>query len=147
MNTPHKEHMAASTTINRKNWKAGDTMVIRVPRQFADQLLEIAVRWDSVRELKAASSVKRLHELSTEANKLRRESAISTPGEILYFAELGITNEREVRVIADGFGGAKLVVTEGPFEFDCYTLEEKEFSSETKACKAAEVYVKKARKR
>ena len=39
--------MANSSTSYRKKWQAGDTTVIRVPREFAPRLLELARRWDS----------------------------------------------------------------------------------------------------
>jgi DNA adenine methylase len=38
--------MASSSTSYRKKWRAGETTVIRVPKSFAPQLLEIARRWD-----------------------------------------------------------------------------------------------------
>ena len=39
--------MANSSTSYRKKWQAGDTTVIRVPREFAPRLLELARRWDA----------------------------------------------------------------------------------------------------
>ncbi len=39
--------MATSSTSYRKKWQAGDTTVIRVPREFAPRLLELARRWDA----------------------------------------------------------------------------------------------------
>ena len=39
--------MGNSSTSYRKKWQAGDTTVIRVPREFAPRLLELARRWDS----------------------------------------------------------------------------------------------------
>lgn len=39
--------MANSSTTYRKKWQAGATTVIRVPREFAPRLLELARRWDA----------------------------------------------------------------------------------------------------
>ena len=39
--------MPKSSTTYRKKWRAGDTTVIRVPREFAPRLLDLARRWDS----------------------------------------------------------------------------------------------------
>lgn len=57
--------MANSSTSYRKKWQAGDTTVIRVPREFAPRLLELARRWDSgdrsvVRELKGTLELEAL---------------------------------------------------------------------------------------
>lgn len=39
--------MANSSTSYRKKWQVGNTTVIRVPREFAPRLLELARRWDA----------------------------------------------------------------------------------------------------
>ncbi len=39
--------MANSSTSYRNKWQSGETTVIRVPREFAPRLLELARRWDA----------------------------------------------------------------------------------------------------
>jgi len=39
--------MAASSTSYGKKWKSGETTVIRVPRRFAERLVEVARAWDN----------------------------------------------------------------------------------------------------
>ncbi len=135
--------MANSSTSYRKKWQAGDTTVIRVPKEFAPRLVKLARLWDRSFPLSIARDSQALVEAAHEVALLRRHLAISEPGEVLFYQEIGVTGDRAVRVIADGMGGAKLLDSEGPYDVDHISHEEIEYPSESAACRAAEKYLSK----
>lgn len=127
----------------RKKWQAGDTTVIRVPKEFAPRLIKLARLWDRSFHSTIAGDSQALVEAAHEVALLRRHLAISEPGEVLFYEEIGVTWDRAIRVIADGMGGAKMLVSEGPFGVDHISHEEIEYPSESAACRAAERYLRK----
>jgi len=135
--------MANSSTSYRKKWQAGDTTVIRVPREFAPRLVKLARLWDRSFPLHITGESQALIEAEHKVALLRHQLAVSAPGEILFFEEIGVTADRAVRVVANGLGGATLVDSEGPYGVDHLTHEEIEYPSELAACRAAEKYLRK----
>lgn len=91
------------------------------------------------KRLLSKAAYKRLATLQQQCQAIRAEYCISPPGAVLFFAQPNILSQSETRVIADGFGGATLVLTEGIFGFDHVTHEEIHYPSEDAACQAAEV--------
>lgn len=76
--------MANSSTSYRKKWQAGDTTVIRVPREFAPRLLELARRWDSgdrsvVREMEGTLELEALPRKSVKYSVDRPVNVSSIP--------------------------------------------------------------------
>ena len=76
--------MANSSTSYRKKWQAGDTTVIRVPREFAPRLLELARRWDSgdrsvVQELEGTLELEALPRKSVKYSVDRPVNVSSIP--------------------------------------------------------------------
>lgn len=76
--------MANSSTSYRKKWQAGDTTVIRVPREFAPRLLELARRWDSgdrsvVQELEGTLELEALPRKSVKYSLDRPVNVSSIP--------------------------------------------------------------------
>jgi hypothetical protein len=83
-----------------------------------------------------AAGIKRLHELEEEAAAIRRELKISEPGAVLYQRTLDI--DRELLVIADGMGGATLLVIDGDYPNNCNYDIERGYPTEAEATAAAE---------
>ena len=81
--------------------------------------------------------LKKLRTLQTELDTIRQELGFGGPNEVLYLAPLDYC-DREVIVVADGFGAATTSVVEGNYPIDFFTRYEKEFTSETAALRAAE---------
>ena len=135
--------MANSSTSFRKKWQAGDTTVIRVPREFAPRLVNLARLWDRSFPLPIEGESQALVEAAHKVALLRRHLAISEPGEVLFCEEIGVTADRAVRVVANGLGGASLVDSEGPYGADHLIHEEIEYPSESAACQAADKYLRK----
>ena len=63
---------------------------------------------------------------------------VSAPGIVLYRADVSYGDDEVAYVEADGLGGAVLRVVEGNYPVDYFTHEEKEFSTEAEAVRAAE---------
>jgi hypothetical protein len=82
-----------------------------------------------------------LRRLQTKADSIRRELGISSPGEILYRADLDMISDAIVLVEADGFGGATTRIVEGNYPLDHCTKFEKFFPTESEADMAAEQIV------
>lgn len=133
--------MGVSSTSFQQKWRSGKTTVVRVPAKMEQQLLRIARAWDAIQETPLVSRLQRLVEIEAEALEIRRQSGISKPLEVIFFAELPWSDELELRVVADGFGGARTLVSRGPFDQD-YSIEaEAGFPTEVAACEAAERYL------
>jgi hypothetical protein len=78
-----------------------------------------------------------LRSLHARVNTIRRELGINPPGETTYQAELDVTSDDRVVVVADGFGGATTRIVEGNYPVD-YTIKfEKFFQRESEAESAA----------
>ena len=76
--------MANSSTSFGKKWQAGDTTVIRVPREFAPRLLELARRWDAgdssvVQELEGTLELEALPRKSVKYSVDRPVNVSSIP--------------------------------------------------------------------
>ena len=76
--------MANSSTSYRKKWQAGDTAVMRVPREFAPRLLELARRWDAgdrsvVQELEGTLKLEALPRKSVKYSVDRPVNVSSIP--------------------------------------------------------------------
>ena len=76
--------MANSSTSYRKKWQTGDTTVIRVPREFAPRLLELARRWDAgdrsvVQELEGTLELEALPRKSVKYSVDRPVNVSSIP--------------------------------------------------------------------
>ena len=84
------------------------------------------------------SQINRLRELAQKAERIRTAVGISKAGEVLFKAPESLWSENDVVVEADGFGGAKLLIVEGNYPIDYLIKSEQKFSSEEKACEAAE---------
>jgi len=68
---------------------------------------------------------------------LRKELAVSSPGEITFLADYGGSSDRMVIVEADGFGRATTSLVEGNYPVDYLVIFEKTFPSEDEAEGAA----------
>ena len=78
--------------------------------------------------------------LQTQLDEARQRLKISAPGVVLYRADASYGDDEVALVEADGLGGAVLRVVEGKYPVDYYTREEKEFSTESEAVRAAEAF-------
>ncbi len=79
----------------------------------------------------------RISQSQSELDEIRQRLNVSPPGVVLYRADLSYGDDDIAVVEADGFGGAILRVVEGNYPVDYYTREEKEFSTEAEAVRAA----------
>lgn len=75
--------------------------------------------------------------LQSQLDEARRRLEINAPGVVLFKADLSYGDDEIAIVEADGLGGAVLRVVEGNYPLDCDTREEKTFSTEFEAVKAA----------
>lgn len=85
-----------------------------------------------------AEKLAELRNLHARVNTIRQELGINPPGEIIYQADLDVTSDDTVVVVADGFGGATTSVVAGNYPVDYTTKFEKSFPSESDAESAAE---------
>ena len=83
--------------------------------------------------MKTTEKVQELKALQSRIDAIRRELGISPPGEVTYQADLDVTSDDAVVVIADGFGGATTSVVAGNYPVDYTTKFEKFFPSESEA--------------
>jgi hypothetical protein len=82
-----------------------------------------------------------LERLHRQAESIREELGISSPGAILFSAELYAAGDDLVVVEADGFGRATTSVVVGNYPIDYLTKSEKVFGSESEALAAAQAIV------
>src|SRR6266498_4008390 len=82
-----------------------------------------------------------LERLHRQAEAIRAELGISSPGAILFSAELLAVGDDLVVVEADGLGRATTRVVVGNYPIDYFTKSEKVFGSEGEALAAAEEIV------
>jgi hypothetical protein len=82
--------------------------------------------------------------LQNQLDELRERLKVSERGEILYRSDLSYGDYEVVMVEADGFGGGVLRVVEGNYPVDYLTRDERVFSTEAEAARAAEILRKKA---
>ena len=82
-----------------------------------------------------------LERLHRQAESIREELKISSPGAILFSAELYAVGDDLVVVEADGLGRATTRVVVGNYPIDYFTKSEKVFGSEGEALAAAEEIV------
>jgi hypothetical protein len=76
--------------------------------------------------------------LQNQLDEVRQRLNVSAPGIVLYRADVSYGDDEVTCVEADGLGGAVLRVVEGNYPVDYFTREEKEFSTEAEAVRAAE---------
>jgi hypothetical protein len=76
--------------------------------------------------------------LQGQLDEVRQRLNVSAPGVVLYRADISYGDDEVALVEADGLGGAVLRVVEGNYPVDFHTREEKEFSTEAEAVRAAE---------
>ena len=81
-----------------------------------------------------------INRLQSQLDAVRRRLNISAPGVVLYRADVSYGDDEVALVEADGVGGAVLLVVEGNYPVDYRTREEKQFSTEVEAVRAAEVF-------
>ena len=78
--------------------------------------------------------------LQGQLDELRKRLGVSDRGQILHRFDASHCDEEIILVEADGFGGAVLRVVEGNYPMDFYTREEKAFTTEAEALRAAESF-------
>jgi hypothetical protein len=76
--------------------------------------------------------------LQNQLDEVRQRLNVSAPGIVLYRADVSYGDDEVAYVEADGLGGAVLRVVEGNYPVDYFTREEKAFSTEAEAVRAAE---------
>ena len=81
-----------------------------------------------------------ISQLQNQLDEARRRLNIGAPGVVLYRADVSYGDDEVALVEADGLGGAVLRVVEGNYPVDFYTREEKQFSTEAEAVRAAESF-------
>ncbi len=77
----------------------------------------------------------RLRRLDEEAAAERKELGLSSPGEVVWQADVDF--RRLLVVVADGYGRASLLEVEGNYPVDYLQHEKQDFDSEEAACAAA----------
>lgn len=75
--------------------------------------------------------------LQNQLDEVRRRLHVSAPGAVLFRADLSYGDDEVAYVEADGLGGAVLRVAEGNYPVDYNTRDEKSFSTEAEAVRAA----------
>lgn len=88
--------------------------------------------------MKTTEKLQELKTLQSRIDAIRRDLGINPPGEVTYEADLDVTSDDMVAVVADGFGGATTSVVSGNYPVDYTTKFEKFFRSENEAESAAE---------
>jgi len=83
------------------------------------------------------SAKQRISALQNQLDDVRRRLNVSSPGVVLFRADLSYGDDEVVLVEADGLGGAVLRVVEGNYPVDYNTREEKSFLTEIEAVSAA----------
>jgi len=78
--------------------------------------------------------------LQSQLDEVRQRLNVSAPGHVLYRADVSYGDDEVAYVEADGLGGAVLRVVEGNYPVDYFTREEKKFSTEAEAVRAAEAF-------
>ena len=83
-----------------------------------------------------------LRSLQARCDAIRQELGIHPPGQISYWAPLGVTTEKSVVIESDGFGGATTILVEGNYPLDYIIHSEKSFltDDEAEACAEALAY-------
>jgi hypothetical protein len=76
-----------------------------------------------------------LRAVQAKANKLRSELGVSDPNEEVWQADV---DDGLMVVVADGEGGADLMLVEGNYPVDYMTNRQKSFKSEDRACAVAD---------
>ena len=88
--------------------------------------------------MKTTEKLHELKSLQSRIDAIRRDLGINPPGEVTYQADLDVTSDDTVVVVADGFGGATTSVVAGNYPVDYTTKFEKFFPREEEAESAAE---------
>ena len=81
-----------------------------------------------------------INRLQNQLDEVRQRLKVSAPGVVLYRADVSYGDDEVALVEADGLGGAVLLVVEGNYPVDYHTREEKAFSTEAEAVRAAEAF-------
>jgi hypothetical protein len=84
-------------------------------------------------------SLDRLRRLDEETATLQKELGLSSPGEVVWQADVDF--RRLLVVVADGYGRASLLEVEGNYPVDYLLHEQLDFDSEEAACAAASAKV------
>jgi hypothetical protein len=88
-------------------------------------------------DMSRLEKLQQIRELQEEANRIRNELHVSSPGMVLYYAPVLPLEDEMMVVVANGFGGATTSIVEGNYPIDFVIHHEKEFDTEEAAVVAA----------